>query len=110
MGQEAGRIGQAGRGGCLTLKWLPKAIVNRDAQIDHIAKDNPLAAITQGDEIEQQVQALAGTPPISGRIGRKPGTRELVISKTSFIVVFRVKGKTIEIMRLLHSSQKWPSK
>jgi toxin ParE1/3/4 len=92
----------------LKLKWLPKAIANRDAQIDHMAKDNPLAAITQGDEIEQQVQALVGILPISGRIGRKPGTRELVISRTPFIAVFRVKGQTIEIMRLLHSSQQWP--
>ena len=94
----------------MKLKWLPKAIANRDAQIDHIAKDNPLAAITQGDEIEQQVQALVGKPPISGRSGRKPGTRELVISRTPFVVVFRVKGQTIEIMRLLHSSQQWPTK
>lgn len=92
----------------MILEWLPKAIANRDSQIAYIAKDNPTAAISQGDEIERQVQALIGTPPMSGRPGRKPGTRELVISKTPFVAVFRAKGQTIQILRLLHSSQQWP--
>lgn len=91
-----------------TIKWLPKASANRFQQLDFIAQQNPLAAISQDEQIERQVDALAGAPPISGRPGRKLGTRELVISKTSFIAVFRVKGKSIEIIRLLHSSQKWP--
>ena len=92
----------------MILRWLPKAIANRDSQIERIATDNPIAAISQGDEIEKQVMALVGAPPISGRPGRKPGTRELVISKTPFIAVFRIKGRIIEIIRLLHSSLNWP--
>ncbi len=31
----------------MILRWLPKAIANRDSQIEHIAKDNPIAAISQ---------------------------------------------------------------
>ncbi len=92
----------------MILEWLPTAIANRDAQIDHIARDNPLAAISQGNEIEHQVQVLVANPPISGRPGRKSGTRELVISKTPLVAVFRAKGQTTQILRLLHSSQQWP--
>ena len=91
----------------MILKWLPKAIFNRDAQIDHIAEHNPLASITQGELIEKQVDQLIDQPGM-GRIGRKRGTRELVISKTPFVVIFRVKADRIEIIRLLHSSQQWP--
>jgi toxin ParE1/3/4 len=90
------------------IEWLPAASSNRFLQLDYIAQQNPLAAIGQDEQIEQQIGALVGTPPISGRPGRKPGTRELVISKTPFIAVFRVKGQTIEILRLLHSAQQWP--
>jgi toxin ParE1/3/4 len=36
------------------------------------------------------------------------GTRELVVSGSPFIVVYRVKGKRIELLRVLHSSQHWP--
>ncbi len=91
----------------MKLVWLPKAIANRDAQIDYIAEDDPNAAIEQGDRIEQQISQLVKHPEM-GRAGRKQGTRELVISRTPFIVVYRIKGKRIELMRILHGSRQWP--
>ena len=82
----------------------------RFAHLDYIARDNPLAAITQDVEIEQQTNLLA-TQPRMGRSGRVPGTRELVIGKTPFIAVYRsnVPRKRIEILRFLHGAQKWPN-
>lgn len=93
----------------MKLSWLPRAIANRDAQIDYIAQDSPKAAIEQGDRIEDQVGQLIEHPEM-GRPGRKKGTRELVISRTPFIVVYRVKprAKRIELMRVLHGAQQWP--
>jgi len=91
----------------LTLVWLKRAINDRDAQLDYIAQDNPLAAITQGDRIAEQVDTLLQHPQM-GRPGRKQGTRELVISRTPFIVVYRLKSKRIELLRLLHGAQQWP--
>lgn len=89
------------------LVWLQRAINDRDAQLDYIAQDNPLAAVSQGDRIDEQVDILLQHPQM-GRPGRKQGTRELVISRTPFIVVYRLKGKCIELLRLLHGAQKWP--
>ena len=89
------------------LVWLQRALRDRDAQLDYIAQDNPLAAINQGDRIEEQLDQLLQHPHM-GRPGRCQGTRELVISRTPFIAVYRVKGKRIELLRLLHGSQKWP--
>ena len=89
------------------LVWLKRAIHDRDAQIDYIAQDNPLAAVSQGDRIDAQVDMLLQHPQM-GRPGRKQGTRELVISRTPFIVVYRINGNRIELLRLLHGSQKWP--
>ena len=80
------------------LVWLKRAIYDRDAQIDYIAQDNPLAAVSQGDRIDEQVDMLLQHPQI-GRPGRKQGTRELVISRTPFIVVYRINGKRIELLR-----------
>ena len=90
------------------LVWLKRAIHDRDAQIDYIAQDNPLAAVSQGDRIDAQVDMLLQHPQM-GRPGRKQGTRELVISRTPFIVVYRINGNRIELLRLLHGSQKWPN-
>lgn len=91
----------------MILVWLKRAIGDRDAQLDYIAQDNPLAAVTQGDRVEEQLDLLLQHPQM-GRPGRKQGTRELVISRTPFIVVYRIKGKRIELLRLLHGSQQWP--
>lgn len=90
----------------MIVVWLPKAITNRDAQISRIAKDSAKAAIEQGDRIEQQINQLIAHPEI-GRAGRKQGTRELVISHTPFIVIYRIRGNRIELIRLLHGAQQW---
>ena len=91
----------------MNLDWLPEANRNRFEQLDYIAQDNPLAAIGQDEEIERQVSMLMLHPKI-GRSGRLKGTRELVISRTPFVVIYRVQVNHIEVIRLLHSSQKWP--
>jgi toxin ParE1/3/4 len=92
----------------LIVDWLPEAHRNRFEQLDYIAEDNPLAAIGQDEEIERQVAMLIEHPKM-GRLGRVSGTRELVISSTPFVVVYRLDGPNrIEILRLLHSSQQWP--
>lgn len=99
-------MGQEGAG-LRVIEWLPLASTNRFEQLDYIAKDNPLAAISQDEQIEHQVDMLMQHPQM-GRPGRKKGTRELVISRTPFVVVYRVKGTRIEVIRLLHSSQQYP--
>ncbi len=43
-----------------------------------------------------------------GRTGRRSGTRELVLSPLSYIVVYEITGDVIHIVRILHGAQKWP--
>ena len=94
----------------MIIDWLPEAHRNRFDQLDHIAQDNPLAAADQDDEIERQIDMLLQHPKM-GRAGRVKGTRELVISSTPFIAVYRLEGdRRIEVLRLLHGSQQWPPK
>jgi len=92
----------------ILIFWTPKARSERQAAINYIAKDNPLAALDQLDQIEYQTSYLAERPKM-GRLGRVRGTRELVISGTPFIAVYRFKGSRIEILCFLHGAQKWPT-
>ena len=89
--------------------WQASAIADRDAQLDYIALDNPKAAIEQGDKIASHVIKLADHPKL-GRVGRVNSTRELVISGTPFIVIYRINDTIIQILALLHGSQQWPNK
>lgn len=93
----------------MILTWLPVANATRFAQLDYIAQHNAKAAISMDNLIEKQTAQLEQNPNM-GRLGRKQGTRELVISGTPFIVVYRVKPRSarIEFMRVLHTSQQWP--
>ncbi|WP_430246538.1 type II toxin-antitoxin system RelE/ParE family toxin (plasmid) [Neorhizobium sp. DAR64861/K0K2] len=77
-----------------------------DRIVDHIAEVNPVAALDTWDEIENQVERLCDFPR-SGRTGRMPETRELVVTGTAYIVVYIV-GDDVELVRVLHGAQQWP--
>ena len=62
------------------------------------------AAITQ---ILEQTDTLAAHPH-AGRAGRVSGTRELVVSGTSFIAPYRVRGEVVELLAVLHGARQWP--
>jgi toxin ParE1/3/4 len=93
----------------LLVRWLPRALAERNAQLIYIARDSLRAAIEQGDRIQVAANRLADFPEM-GRPGRKRGTRELVIAGTPFLAVYRISAKQAEvhILRLLHGAQRWP--
>jgi toxin ParE1/3/4 len=66
------------------LEWSNAAIGDREEIFDYIAFDNPPAAIKLDERISERVQALLQFPE-SGRLGRVPGTRELIVSGTAYI-------------------------
>jgi toxin ParE1/3/4 len=87
--------------------WLPEAEEHRNAAIEYIAKDSVSAALNQLNEVSFQTNRLA-EHPLLGRSGRVAGTRELVINRTSFVVVYRVHRESVQILEFLHGAQRWP--
>ena len=80
---------------------------NLDMIVDFIKAENPGAALAMFDTIELQIAKLADHPNI-GRVGRVEGTRELVITRTPYIVGYRIVGDTVEILTVLHGARQWP--
>ncbi len=91
----------------MRLEWSVFAQADRNAIFDYIEAESPQAAIIVDDRIRMQVEALAQFP-LSGRSGRVEGTRELVIHRTPYIAAYRIQGKTVRILRVLHGAQQWP--
>lgn len=91
----------------MRVKWLQVALANLDAEADYIAEDNPAAADRLVQKIFRATNLLAKNPAI-GRPGRVPGTRELIIPGTPYIVPYRVRANALEILRVFHAARKWP--
>ena len=93
----------------MQIIWLKTALKNIDELAEYIAQENPQAARQVAEEIEAQVNLLA-TQPALGRSGRVLGTRELVISNTHYLVPYRIKNNSVEILRVFHTSRRPPNK
>jgi toxin ParE1/3/4 len=90
----------------MEIRWLRAALRNLEDQVDYIAARNPYAAERASDRLHAVVSRLADHPQM-GRIGRVDGTRELIVSGTPWVVIYRLTD-AIEILRVLHGAQSWP--
>ncbi len=91
------------------VRWLRQAVANLEAHARYIARDNPAAATRVVLAIERAVAQVADYPGL-GKPGRVEGTRELVVSGTPYIVPYRVRGQSVEILRVFHAARKWPDR
>ena len=91
----------------MLIRWTQKAKKNLLQVEEYISKDNPKAAITMVLKIINSVAVLSDYPAM-GKVGRVFNTRELIIADTPYFVSYRIHVNQIEILRVLHSSMRWP--
>ena len=91
----------------MQLCWTEEAA----ADLEHIAVYLLTHAPSRARDL---VSAVYDAPfdlltfPSRGRLGKKEGTRELVLSPLPYIVVYKVLGDVIFVVRILHGAQMWP--
>ena len=91
----------------MKLKWTRLALQDMRHLHDYIAEDNPSAPDQMVLRINDAVQHLKQHPQM-GKVGRCEGTRELILAKTPFIVVYVLKDNEIQIVAVIHVSMRWP--
>ncbi len=91
----------------MDIIWLDRARREVVHIREYIARDNPRAARQVARRILEFTEKLRTTPSI-GRPGRLYGTRELVVTRTPFIILYRVRDGVIEILRVIHGARRWP--
>lgn len=92
----------------MIVEWSSAAQSDLIAIADYIAADDPDAAHRVMDRIDIAVGRLA-LHTGSGRPGRIPKTRELVIPNPPYIIAYRLIEDRVQILRVLHTSRKWPT-
>ena len=93
----------------MRVRYLRSALADLESISDYIALDNPEAADRVIAKITGSINVLK-RHPATGRAGRVTGTRELVIVSLPYIIPYRVRENWVEVLRILHTSRKWPVK
>ena len=91
----------------MQIRWLHRALRNLEQAHSYILKENPQAA----PEVILRIQLAASQLEnylFMGRTRRIEGTRELVIYSTPYIVIYRVKEESVEILRVFYTSKRYP--
>ena len=91
----------------MKIQWSSTAVGDLESIREYIANDSPRAPRKVSEKIKGAVKRLSDFP-FSGRAGRVPETRELVIPGTSYVAAYIIQGDEVQIAAVLHGRQDWP--
>lgn len=88
-----------------------RALGDLEAIYQWIARDNPNAAKSVVERIFTSTELLASFP-LMGRAGTEAGTREWVVPRLPYIVVYEVSDERSEVVVIgvFHGAQNWPQR
>ncbi len=87
--------------------WTLPAVEHLKEIRAHISQDSPAAASRVVKAIREQVKLLAQHVQ-AGRKGIIEGTRELVISRLPYLVVYQLQEEIVTVLAVVHTSRNWP--
>ena len=90
----------------MKLRWTIPAVQDLKELHAYIADRNPAAVIRMAHLLRSHAEGLSAHPH-KGRPGRIDGTRELVISGTSFVIAYRLADDFIDILAIRHGARNW---
>lgn len=88
----------------MTIRWTDVARADLRAIHGFYVDRNPADAERVVGAVLKAANGLM-TFPLLGRIGRIEGTRERVLGRYPYRIVYRIEGDTIVILRVRHSGQ-----
>lgn len=93
----------------MIVVWAPRAVAHLRALRQYIAQHNPDAAADTASALLTAVDRLSQLPNL-GRPGRLSDTRELVVPRTPYVIVYRMRPGRLDILAVFHGRQKWPER
>lgn len=93
----------------MKIVWSRAALQDRRLIFDFIAAEDGAAAIDLDERLETCV-APHRDVPTRGRPGRVPGTREILVPRTSFLIAYAVHDRIVRILAVVHGARRWPDR
>lgn len=91
----------------MKILWSATSVKHLQESVEYIQGQSADGAITVRRRILETVRRI-GEMPYSGREGRIEGTREAVVPRTQYIVVYRVSAQSLDVLGIWHASRLWP--
>lgn len=91
----------------IALHWTEPAASDLSRIIDYLSDEAGLAVALRIIEALHAAATGLSQFPDRGRPGRVPGTRELIVKP--YVIAYRTKNDTVQILRVLHGARRWPS-
>lgn len=88
----------------MKLRWTPEAAENLESIYSYLCEHHPSFAESTVRILYEAVRALRIFPE-RGRLGEINGTREFVLPRLPYIVVYRITEQTIEVLHIYHGAQ-----
>ena len=90
----------------MKIVWPKSALAQLKSVYPYIALEDAVAARRVILAIQHAAGRLAEFPEL-GRSGTVPGTRELIITKLPYVLVYRVAKDEVQILRVFHMAMDW---
>jgi len=91
----------------MQVRWTKAAADDLESIANYLFEKTPEHAARLIRELYTAPSSLKRFPN-RGRPGKKEGTRELVLRALPYIIVYRVSGENLHVVRILHGAQDWP--
>jgi len=92
----------------MRIEWSAHAVADLEAISAYIEQDRSLDMANRvARTIYDAVQSLRALP-YRGRAGRIENTRELVLPRLPYLVVYRVYEDRVLILNIVHGARRWP--
>jgi toxin ParE1/3/4 len=89
------------------VRWTKPALADIESIFAYLADHDIAAARRLVLRVRTRAESL-GASPQQGRASRVSGLRELTIAGTEYLVLYRIAGAAVEILRVLHTRRRWP--
>ena len=88
----------------MRIRWTPAAAADLEAISNYLKDRHPDYWQPTVIKLYDGIRSLKELPN-RGRPGREEGTRELLFPPLPYVVVYRVKDSSVEVLRIFHGAR-----
>ncbi|MEJ0060944.1 MAG: type II toxin-antitoxin system RelE/ParE family toxin [Terricaulis sp.] len=86
------------------LVWDARALADLESISEYIAADSKKAAARVVSYIRERALVLEAMPKL-GMASSDPGTRELILPRFPYVLVYEIAGDEVRILAVFHQQQ-----